>query len=175
MEESQQSTSGSFFQLRELIDEGLHTFKSKEEYQDISVHLIDDLVSPLSIKADRERLKEILDLLLMNAVKVTKPTKITISLKQLIKTQKEVLLEFTVEDNAFKNLIDAEISLFSYKRNLVDIINLIKEFGGKAEINSLEGVGTTIKFLVKFTCEELAEEVMSGSHNKLAGKKNISS
>jgi CheY-like chemotaxis protein len=171
MDELLQSGSGSFFQLRELIDEGLYAFKSKEEFQDISVHLIDDLVSPLSIKADRKRLREILDLLLMNAVKVTKPTKITISLKQLIKTQKEVLLEFTVEDNAFKHLVDAEISLFSYKRNLVEIINLIKEFGGRAEINSLEGVGTTIKFLVKFVCEDLAEDVIYASHNKLAGKK----
>jgi CheY-like chemotaxis protein len=171
MEESLQPGS-TFFLLRELIDEGLHAFKSKEEYQCISVHLIDDLVSPLSIKADKKRLREILDLLLMNAVRVTKPTKITISLKQLIKTQEEVLLEFTVEDNAFKNLVDAEISLFSYKRNLVNIINLIKEFGGRAEINSLEGVGTTIKFLVKFVCQALLDEdVVYGSHNKLAGKK----
>lgn len=171
MEESTQSGTDSFFQLRELIDEELYAFKSKEEYQDISVHLIDDLVSPLSIKANKTKLKEILDLLLMNAVKANKPTKITISLKQLIKTQEEVLLEFTIEDNAFKNFIDAEVSLFAYKRNLVDIINLIKEFGGKAEVNSLEGVGTTIKFLVKFVCQALPEDAIYGSHNKLAGKK----
>jgi CheY-like chemotaxis protein len=171
MEESVQSGSNSFFQLRELIDEGLHAFKSKEEYQDISIHLIDDLVSPLSIKADKNRLRQIFDLLLMNAVKVTKPTKITISLKQLIKKKEEVLLEFTVEDNAFKNLVDAEVSLFSYKRNLVEIVKLIKEFGGRSEINSLEGVGTTVKFLVKFICGVITEDVLPGSHNRLAGKK----
>jgi hypothetical protein len=171
MEESLQPCPPSFFPLRELIDEGLHAFKSKEESQDISVHLIDDLVSPLCIKANKERLREIFDLLLMNAIKFTRPTKITISLKQLIKTREEVLLEFTVEDNAFKNLLDTEASLFFYKRNLVGVKNLIKEFGGKTEINSLDGVGTTIKFLVRFIYESLPEEITIGSNNKLAGKK----
>lgn len=160
-----------FFQLRELIEESLYAFKLNEEYKDVSLHLIDDLVSPLSVKGDKKALRNIIDLLLVNAVKVAKPTKITFSLKQLLKTDNEVLLEFTVEDNAFKNNIDISESLFAYKRNLVQIKKLIIEFGGKAEINSLEGVGTTIKFLVKFFCEALPDDNGTTSHNKLSGIK----
>jgi CheY-like chemotaxis protein len=131
--------------------------------------LIDDLVSPLSIKGDRLKLKEVLDLLLANAVDLVKATKIVVSLKQLLKTEDEVLLEFTVEDNGIKTA-DPHASLFVYKRSLIDIRNRIEKFGGITEISTLEGVSTTIKFLVKFFWEA-TEEVNIISHNKLAGKK----
>ena len=159
------------FKLQQLIEESLYGIKLKEENKGVSLHLIDDLVSPLSIKGDRERLKRLLELLLTNAVNIARASKVIVSLKQLLKTASEVLLEFTVEDNGTKNIIERDNSFFAYKRNLVLIKRLIEDFGGKTEITNLDGVGTTIKFLAKFAWEQPAEVLETGSHNKLAGKK----
>ena len=89
------------FKLQQLIEESLYGIKLKEENKGVSLHLIDDLVSPLSIKGDRERLKRLLELLLTNAVNIARASKVIVSLKQLLKTASEVLLEFTVEDNGW--------------------------------------------------------------------------
>jgi CheY-like chemotaxis protein len=172
MEELKKTYPGeSFFKLQQLIEESLYAFKLKKQNKDVSLHLIDDLVSPLSIKGDGAKLKEVLDLLLMNAVGILKATKIIVSLKQLLKTHSEVLLEFTIEDNGIKNIKNGNRLSFAYRRNLVIVKNLIEDFGGKTEISSLDGVGTTIKFLVKFPWEASPQELEPISYNKLAGKK----
>lgn len=161
--------TNSSFKLQQLIEESLYTYKVNDAYKNVTIHLIDDLVSPLSIKGDKLKLKEVLDLLLANAVIQVKASRIVVSLKQLLKTEDEVLLEFTVEDNGIKNS-NPHTSFFAYKRSLIRIRGLIEQFGGITEISSLEGVSTTIKFLVKFFWEA-PDEVNIISHNKLAGKK----
>jgi CheY-like chemotaxis protein len=172
MEELKEYYQGrSSFKLQQLIEECLHKVKLNEHYKDVSLHLIDDLVSPLFIKGNSERLKEVLDLLLFNAANLAKASKIVIFLKQLLKTHNEILLEFTVEDNAFRNITEPCEFAFDYKRNLVITRNLIEAFGGKTEISTLEGVGTSIKFLVKFFWQEPPAQSDNDSHNKLTGKK----
>ena len=161
----------SSFKLQQLIEESLYELKLSKDYKEVSLHVIDDLISPLLIKGDRKKLKEVLDLLLLNAVTIAKATKIIISLKQLLKTETEVLLEFIIEDNGLKNMIDPDSTVVAYKQQLEGIQILIGEFGGKTEISMLEGVGTTIKFLVKFFWEALPDEATTGSNNKLSGKK----
>lgn len=159
------------FKLQQLIEESLHRFKLNRNHSEISLHLIDDLVSPLSIKGNREKLQNVLNLLFVNAVSLGKASKIIISLKQLLKTQNEVLLEFSVEDNGTKYSKDADEPNCIYRRNLAEIRTSIEEFGGKTEISCLEGVGTTIKFLVKFFWEEDGDEVEKLSLKKLINKK----
>jgi CheY-like chemotaxis protein len=161
----------SSFKLQQLIEECLYKVKLNEHYKDISLHLIDDLVSPLFIKSNGEKLREVLNLLLFNAAKLAKASKIVISLKQLLKTHNEILLEFTVEDNAFRNITEPCEFAFDYKRNLVIARNLIEAFGGKTEISTLEGIGTSVKFLAKFFWQESPEQSASDSNNKLRGKK----
>jgi CheY-like chemotaxis protein len=161
----------SSFKLQQLIEECLHKVKLNEHYKDVSLHLIDDLISPLFIKGNSKRLKEVLNLLLFNAANLAKASKIVISLKQLLKTHNEILLEFTVEDNALKNISEPCEFAFDYKRNLVIARNLIEAFGGQTEISTLEGIGTSVKFLVKFFWQEPPIQSDNDSHNKLAGKK----
>ncbi len=165
-------SAGPSFKLQELIHESLAVFKNNEKFKKVSLHLIDDLVSPLSIKGNRKRLKEVLGLLLGNAVELVRASKVIISLRQLLKTDEDVLLEFTVEDDGLKKQTDFKDHHFSYKRSLVTVRSIIKEFGGSAEISSLEGIGTTIKFLAKFNWVAVEEEKTNPSkYHRLIGKK----
>ncbi|HVG15978.1 MAG TPA: response regulator [Chitinophagaceae bacterium] len=169
MKTSLPSTS---FTLQELIHETLTCFKEDDKYKKLSLHLIDDLVSPLSIKTDKNEFREILKLLIANAVHLVKASKIIISLRQLLKTDNEVLLEFSVEDDGLKKSSDLDTNRFPYKRSLVAVRNRIDDFGGKAEISSIEGVGTTIKFLVKFPWDNTATDSPEKKEIfALAGKK----
>jgi CheY-like chemotaxis protein len=166
------STPITSFTLQELIHETLAQFKEDDKFKKRSLHLIDDLVSPLSIKTDRKEFKEILHLLIGNAVHLVKASKVIVSLRQLLKTDEEVLLEFTVEDDGLKKDSDPDDGRFSYKRSLITLRNRIDDFGGKAEISSIEGVGTTIKFLVKFPWDNTGVDVPEKTDAPaLAGKK----
>jgi CheY-like chemotaxis protein len=160
------------FKLQDLINESLTAFRNDPKFKKVSLHLIDDLVSPLSIMGNREHLKEVLGLLLSNGVELVRASKVIISLRQLLKTENEVLLEFTVEDDGLKKQTDFIDHRYSYKRSLASVRSLIKEFGGKAEISSFEGIGTTIKFLAKFYWVSEEEEVATTTkYHRLSGKK----
>jgi CheY-like chemotaxis protein len=161
---------GSFV-LQQLIEESLHAFRTEEKYKKISIQLIDDLVSPLTVKGDQNRLRQIFEQSLKNAVELFSAAKIIISLRQLLKTEEEVLLEFTVEDDGLKTQLEYRENSFTYKRGLVKIRSLIEEFGGKAEISSFAGIGTTIKFLAKFFWIETQVDEGNSSEHRLAGKK----
>jgi len=58
----------STFKLQLLVEESLHRFKLNQNCGQVSLHLIDDLVPPLSIKGNREQLQNVLDRLMLNAV-----------------------------------------------------------------------------------------------------------
>lgn len=162
------SITKTSFQLQELVEESLLLFKRNKKYKEVSLNIMDDLVSPLHIISNRGKLKQLLRFLLINAVEHANATRIIVSLKQLLKTEKEVLLEFTIEDNGLDYAIQ---KLFSYKRKLVKIRSLMNELGGKAEVSPLDGIGTTVKFLIKFPWDNMPEETTSSAHNKLAGKR----
>ncbi len=168
---TQRLPANSSFNLQELIEGCIKPFRLNELYKNVSLRLIDDLVSPVFIKGQRRNLSDLLSLLLENGITVTKATKINIHLKLLLKTQDEVLFEFTVEDNGGKNLIETSDPAFAYKTNLKDIIKLVEALKGKIEISTLEGIGTTIKFLLKFFSEGLSDEQDACVHSSLAGKR----
>lgn len=164
--------SKTSFTLQALIEESLHQFKQKKKYKDIVLHLIDDLISPLEVRGEREKFKKILNLLFANAVDHVGASKIIVSLKQLLKTEHEVLLEFTVEDNGFTSAIEHKDEISLYKQGLEKILQLIEDFGGKTEVSSLDGIGNTVKFLVKFFWEASVDTLSEpASTNKLAGKR----
>ena len=151
MEElKKEQSKPSSFRLQQTIEACLQKFRLDEKHKNVSLHLIDDLVAPLSIRGEEKTLAKILDLIFFNAIAVINATKVNIYLKQLLTTHNEVLLEFTVEDNGTKNFIDSNEFAVAYKNNLQEIKKEIESFGGKTEISSLEGVGTTIKFLFPY-------------------------
>lgn len=172
MEElKKKSSKQSSFRLQQTIEACLAKFRLDERHKNVSLHLIDDLVAPLSIKGEEQQLAKILDLIFLNAIAVINATKVNIYLKQLLTTQHEVLLEFTVEDNGIKDFIDSNEFAIAYKNNLQEIKKEIESCGGKTEISSLEGVGTTVKFLLKFLTEVPVELSRSTLGNKLADKR----
>jgi two-component system CheB/CheR fusion protein len=158
------------FQLQQVIEEILHHFHFDEKYRRIKLQRVDDLVEPLTLQGNKQILIDILDLLMVTAAEYVGATSIMISVKQLLQAEKEVLLEFAVTDNGGKIVEETGVNGFTYKRHLTKARTMVEEYGGRAEINSLYGVGTTFKFLLKFS-KESRTEVSPSSEKKLAGKR----
>lgn len=158
------------FQLQQVIEECLRNFHFNEKYRRIKLQRVDDLVEPLTLVGNKQVLIDVIELLMVTAAEYVGATSIMISEKQLLQAEKEVLLEFAVTDNGGKIVEDPAFNMFSYKRQLTKARAMLESYGGRAEINSLYGVGTTFKFLLKFRKKIKTEESPS-AENKLAGKR----
>ena len=156
------------FSLQQLIEQNLHEFTLTKKYKEINLHLVDDLVSPLLVKADAKQLQHIFRELLVNAVELAHATKIIVSLKQLLKTEKDILVEFTVEDNG-THISHAEV--MGYQQGICEIESKVEEYGGKLESSYVEAIGNTVKFMVKFSWEDSEVTLTNSTFNKLKGKK----
>lgn len=139
------------FELQEVIETSSKNFFAQGNYKHIAIQKVDDLVAPLSLYGEKKILLDVLNILLTAAAEFVDATKIIISVKQLLQTEKDVLLEFSVIDNGLHISQTPEKGAFAYKRRLLSARSLLEQCGGISEINSLAGTGTTFKFLIKYT------------------------
>jgi CheY-like chemotaxis protein/HPt (histidine-containing phosphotransfer) domain-containing protein len=159
--------SKTTFNLQQLLEDCVQRFGKNELYKEANLHIIDDLVSPLCVIADRSGVEQVMERILKNAVVNFRATKIMISLKQLLKTDKDILLEFTVEDNG--KLVAATDA---HSKEMKNIHLLIADAGGMAEVSYIEGIGNTIKFMFKFLWEPCSsDQLLESSSNKLRGRR----
>jgi CheY-like chemotaxis protein len=164
------SNEKDIFQLQCVIEESITNLQLHEEYKAVQLRRVDDLAEPLTLIGNKQALKEVLRLLMTTAAAYTGATSIVISVKQLLETEKEVLLEFAVTDNGGKLSDEGEETQIAYHRHLSEARALLERHGGKAEINSLQGVGTTFKFLLKYL-KQTGPANNTASEKKLNGKK----
>ncbi len=161
------------FHLQQAVQQALHSFKSKEAGCHVELQLVNDVVEPLTLQGNAQVLEKIIYLLTTAAARFVSAMKIMVTMRQLLQTGDEVLLEFEVADNGPSISGEDKISLFTYKRFLSEARALVKQQGGKSVINSLYGVGTTFKFLIKYNTlqkEEAMPEIMPAK-SSLVGKK----
>lgn len=162
-----------YFQLQQAVQQCLNSFHSNDAFGHIKFQLVNDLVEPLVLQGEDKALKKIINILVVAASDFVGATKVMISMKQLLQTENEVLLEFEVSDNGPSITSNARSSLFTYKRSLAQVRSLVAQHGGRSVINSLYGVGTTFKFVLKYgflKSKDVACSVQSFK-GSLAGKK----
>jgi CheY-like chemotaxis protein len=160
------------FQLQQAVQQSVQSFSSKEASSHIELKLVNDLVEPLNLVGNPLVLERIIHLLMTAATRYVGAKKVMVSMKQLLQTGSEVLVEFEVSDNGPSISAANKTSLFTYKRYLSEARALVKQEGGRSVINSLYGVGTTFKFLLKYdTVIEEANLAMFSTASGLAGKK----
>jgi CheY-like chemotaxis protein len=160
------------FQLQQAVQQSLHCFE-KDAGHPVALQLVNDLVAPLTIVGDVEVLQRIIYVLTEAAARFVGATKVMVTMRQLLQTGSEVLVEFEVSDNGPSISSEDKSSLFAYKRYLTEARSLVKQQGGRSVINSLYGVGSTFKFLLKYDIVQNEEALpdMQSSLRRLVGKK----
>jgi CheY-like chemotaxis protein len=146
------------FLLQKAVQQSLNSFE-KEAGSAVQLRLVNDLVAPLSLVGNAEMLQRIIRELMTAATRFVGATTIIVTMRQLLQTGNEVLVEFEVSDDGPSISSDDKSSLFAYKRCLAEARSLVKQQGGKSVINSLYGVGTTFKFLLKYNTSPKEETI----------------
>ena len=159
------------FNLNQLLQNIHSSFKSKAENKGIHIRLKTDFEeSPLHINGDQNRLTQILNNLISNAVKFTdKGGRVEINISTTIKTQEYIVLFFAVKDSGIgipKNKQEIIFEPFLQANN-----NITKRYGGtglglaivkqlidlhesELKLVSEENIGSVFSFEMKY---ELAD------------------
>ena len=142
----------SNFDLQEAIENVYYVYKPLALNQRIEFYILSDLVSRLEVNASLEKLNALTHLIFKNTILYSGAGEISLSIRQLLQTDNDVLLEFCLTDDGTK--LKSSEKGFAYFRALASAKTIIKEMGGKSEIMSLPGMNTSFKFIMRFDLPE---------------------
>jgi signal transduction histidine kinase/CheY-like chemotaxis protein len=153
------------FEPEKLVEEAVNLFIPQAQEKNLKLSCRLDPRIPAWLQGDSTRLRQILLNLLSNAVKFTSSGEITLDVTQTSQTEKGVILRFSVSDtgigispktvqNLFEPFTQADTS--SNRRyggaglGLTISQRLAEMMGGRIEVESQEGRGSTFWFVLSF-------------------------
>lgn len=166
LESGQIQLSSAPFAVPNLLDEALSVIASTAREKGLGFHLEHDPALPTILIGDFERLIQVLQHLVSNAVKFTNQGKVSVTVRLAEQSANEVRLSFTISDTGPGIAPDKVQQLRSglfvqadgsvVRRHggtgigLPIARKLIERMGGKLEIESSQGVGSTFSFTLPF-------------------------
>lgn len=147
------------FELQQAVEEAYYDNKVLALQKRTEFYLMGDLVSQLSVNGSDAQLQKLLHLLFENTLLYSGATEVSLTSRQLLQTQSDVLIEFCLEDNG-PNL-RSNARGFKYYRALATARQIIADLKGKSEVMSIPGVKTTLKFVIRYELHKETEETMS--------------
>lgn len=160
----------STYRLQQILQENLSTHRRLARDYGIELEVIDDLASDVRVSGNGAAQKELFDLLMQNAIRHSRASRIVFTVRQLLQSGSSLLLEFTLIDNGVKPRLNAHS--FRYCRNLVQARDLIEKLGGKTEVISVPGLNTTFKFLLHYHTDRPAGRLVKARpQGRLGGRR----
>lgn len=142
------------FELDHFLNGVLAHYRKLAHQKNIELSIIDDMASRVLISGNPDKLKILLDMVIQNTIQRTGASRICFSTRQLLRTEKEILLEFLLEDNGPHEKGNHK---YPYLRSIISARNLIEEMGGKSEWTFSQGHGTILKFIIKYKWSDVAD------------------
>lgn len=161
------------FNLREVIDSQIQLFQPQVRGRDVSLQKEIDPSIPEHVIGDPNRLKQILNNLLGNAVKFTESGTISIRIQPVYPEDQPDFIEFEVSDTGIGIPEEEQKKIFetfnqasspvledvkSTGLGLSICKHLVEQMGGEIAVESQEGKGSTFRFTVQFSVPESEEE-----------------
>lgn len=162
LESRDKKTEAIDFDLRDTVEEVVNMFVIPVNKKDIELLVdIGDNV-PLQLNGDNRRLREILMNLVENAINFTQQGQVLVSVQSFSKNGDDPVIRFEVNDTGV-GLNDEQIKQLFYSvpargferhkktnRGLLICNKHVKQMGGKIEVTSSPGEGSTFFFTVLF-------------------------
>jgi len=114
----------------------------------IELEVIDDLASFITVRGDLKAQKQLIHLILNNTIRHSRASKIIFTTKQLLQSDKEMLIEFSLTDNGAVPKLSSKT--FGYFRTLIRAKQLVEHLNGKAEFIAVPGFSSTLKIIIKY-------------------------
>ncbi|HWT75046.1 MAG TPA: ATP-binding protein [Mobilitalea sp.] len=165
MEAGKMTLESMNFDLKELIEEVIRTHSPRVFTKGLELNYTFSSTIPRYLRGDPNRLRQILNNLISNAVKFTEHGEVIVTIKCIQLTKEEVELKFSVSDTGIgiaKDDLSKLFHSFSQIENtftrkyggtglgLVITKQLVEMMGGKIEIKSGLGRGSDFYFHLKF-------------------------
>src|ERR1700755_2920217 len=90
------------FELERLLNTIFFKKKQKASEKGISITVVDDMAASITIIADHDKWKLLLETVIDNAIDYSGASRISFTTRQILRTEKEVLLEFLLKDEGQK-------------------------------------------------------------------------
>ncbi|HEU4469463.1 MAG TPA: response regulator [Flavisolibacter sp.] len=158
------------FELGKFLYGTLLPFKARAAKQGISLELVEDMASHVWLKADRRQIRELLDTVLLNTLTHSGASRIGLFLRQLLRTDREILLEFLLEDDGPPA---RGARRFAYFRALAHARRLIEALQGKSELVVTPGIGMQLRFVLKCEWKPAIADHTSVPHGQAIRGKHV--
>lgn len=158
--------------LQHIIGETLQRCKPLATHYQIELEVMDDLASLVTVVGDAAMQKKLFELVITNTIKHSKASKIVFGARQLLQTEKDTLLEFSLTDDGTHPKLSS--GNFGYFRSLITAKKMIESLSGKTELIAAPGLNTTLKFIIRYQWQNTAvavQHAQPGYGNSMAGKK----
>lgn len=165
MEAGKLSIENINFNIRELIEDVIKTHTKKVEEKGLDFKYSFSSSIPKILVGDPQRIRQVLNNLISNAIKFTQDGGISVDVKKLFAKDNEVTIQFSVIDTGigiskenlsvlFKSFSQIETS-FTKKfggtgLGLAISKNLVEMMGGEIKVESTKDVGSNFYFILKF-------------------------
>jgi len=176
------------FRLRKTVEEVAHLFgrQAQEKGLELVSHMGADV--PSQVVGDSVRLRQVLTNLLGNAVKFTEKGEVVLSVEKVEEKGDEVTLAFAISDTGIGIPPEAQSALFrpftqadeSTTRRfggtglgLAISSQLVRLLGGRIELESEPGKGSTFRFTARFGKVAAEEEAPGRESHPLAGRRAL--
>jgi PAS domain S-box-containing protein len=173
MEAGKLSIENINFNIKSLIEETIkaHSMQAAEKNIELNYSFSSNI--PKYLKGDPNRLNQVINNLISNAIKYTDNGEVCLKVRKISTSKNDILLRFSVSDTGigiskdnlsklFKSFsqIDGSITRKVGGTGLGLAISkqLTEMMGGKLEVESIEGVGSTFTFSICFEIGEKMEE-----------------
>jgi len=157
------------FELGELLNSHLGEYKEYAHQKNVDFTIFTDFVSRISLRGKTQKIKKLLGSIIKNTIDHSKAGSINFSVRQLLRSNKEILLEFSLESDTS---IHNSSKRIAYYRSLVIARSMIEELNGKSELIVSPDSSTVLKFVI--SCSLVNKMENSSHENKfpsLKGKK----
>ncbi len=176
LEAGQLSLESVAFSPETLVDSALSIIEARASAKGLALRSINDPSLPKALQGDAGRLRQILLNLVSNAVKFTAAGEVTVTTRSVANDGRQSTVEWSVTDTGIGIAPEKIGSLFRDFVQADDTINrrfggsglglsickrLIEQMGGKIEVQSAPGKGSTFRFCLSLELAETAVPVES--------------
>lgn len=165
MEAGKFKISNTYFDLYDMINEinKIHAVRAKEKKIELITNLDKEL--PSTLYGDPNRLQQVLNNLIHNAIKFTEKGEVSFQIVKTSEVDENIIIEFVIKDTGIGISPENKDKLFksfsqidaSYTRKhggtglgLVISKQLVEMMGGEIWVESEEGKGSTFSFYIPF-------------------------
>jgi CheY-like chemotaxis protein len=141
------TSSIAAFEIQEAIENVYFNYKSFALHKQIEFYILSDLASQCKVSGDNQKFDTLLHTLFKSVLIHSGADEVALSIRQLLQTENDVLLEFCLTDNGTTHKTSKS---FKYFRALATAKQLTLEMGGKSELISIPGMNTTFRFIIRF-------------------------